>query len=120
MGRKAARRRECKTVHSQGYKIVNSRARRETRKPAIRRSAARAIPKAQGLRVVVVPRVEILRVAVLRAGALRLGVLRAGALRVGTLRPGLAVLKRGPNSPTPHSPTLNNLALSNPRSEHPT
>jgi len=102
--RKAARRRECKTVHSQGYKIVNSRARRETRKPAIRRTAARAIPKAQGHRVaalrVVVPRVEILRVA----------VPRAGALRVGILRPGLAVLKPGPNSPT----------LNNPRSEHPT
>ena len=114
MGRKAARRRECKTVHNQGYKIVNSRARRETRKPAIRRTAARAIPKAEGLRLVavrvVVPRVEILRVAVLRAGALRLGVLRAGALRVGILRPGLAVIKPGPNSPT----------LNNPRSEHPT
>jgi hypothetical protein len=112
--RKAALRRECKTVHSQGYKIANSRARRETRKPAIRRTAARAIPKAQGLRVVavrvVVPRVEILRVAVPRAGALRLVVPKAGALRVGILRPGLAVLKPGPNSPT----------LNNPRSEHPT
>jgi hypothetical protein len=114
VGRKAARRRECKTVHSKGYKIANSRARRETRKPAIRKRAARAIPKAQGHRVValrvVVPRVEILRVAVPRAGALRLVVPRAGALRVGILRPGLAVLKPGPNSPT----------LNNPRSEHPT
>ena len=62
MGRKAARRRECKTVHSQGYKIVNSRARRETRKPAIRRTAARAIPKARGLRVVA------LRVVVAQGG----------------------------------------------------
>jgi hypothetical protein len=112
--RKAALRRECKAVQSQGYKIANSRARRETRKPAIRRTAARAIPKAQGLRVVavrvVVPRVEILRVAVPKAGALRLVVPKAGALRVGILRPGLAVLKPGPNSPT----------LNNPRSEHPT
>lgn len=114
MGRRAARRRECKRVHSKGYKIANSRARRETGKTAIRKTAARAIPKAQGLRVVgvrvVVPRVEILRVAVPRAGALRLVVPRAEALRVGILRPGLAVLKPGPNSPT----------LNNPRSEHPT
>jgi len=110
VGRKAARRRECKTVHSKGYKIDNSRSRRETRNPAIRKTAARAIPKAQGHRVVVVPRVEILRVAVPRAGALRLVVPRAEALRVGILRPGLAVLKPGPNSPT----------LNNPRSEHPT
>jgi hypothetical protein len=104
VGRKAARRRECKTVHSNGYKIINSRARRETRKPAIRKSAARAIPKAQGHRVVA------LRVVVPRVGILRLMVPRAGALRVGILRPGLAVLKPGPNSPT----------LNNPRSEHPT
>ena len=104
MGRKAARRRECKTVHSQGYKIDNSRARRETRKPAIRRTAARAIPKAQGHRVaalrVVVPRVEILRLV----------VSRAGALRVGILRPGSVVLRGGPNNPTPN----------NRRSGHPT
>jgi hypothetical protein len=124
MGRKAARRRECKTVHSQGYKIVNSRARRETRKRAIRRTAARAIPKARGLRVVALrvavprvvgPRAGILRVAVPRAVALRLGIRRAGVLK-----PGSAVLKGSLNSPMPDSPTLNNLGLSNPRSGHPT
>ena len=118
MGRKAAQRRECKTVHSQGYKIVNGRARRETRKRAIRRTAARAIPKTQDLRAValkvVVVRAGILRVAVPRAGALRPGVRRAGALR-----PGSAVLKGGLNNPPP-SPTLNNLTLSNPRSGLPT
>lgn len=119
MGRKAAQRRECKTVHSQGYKIVNGRARRETRKCAIRRTAPRAIPKARGLRVVaprvVAPRAGILRVAVPRAVALRLGIRRAEALR-----PGSPVLKGGLNSPTPNNPTLNNLGLSNPRSGHPT
>jgi hypothetical protein len=108
MGRKAARRRECKTVHSQGYKIVNSRARRETRKGAIRRTAARAIPKARGLRVG-----AFRLVSIHRAGP-RAEVLRAGILRVGALRPGSPVLQGGPNNPTP-----NNLTLSKPRSGRP-
>lgn len=133
MGRKAARRRECKAGQRRGYKTVNSRAHREARKPTIRRTAARAIPKARGLRVVALrvavprvvgPRVGILRVAVPRAGALRVGILRAGALRPGVrravaLRPGSAVLKGGLNNPPP-SPTLNNLTLSNLRSGLPT
>lgn len=133
MGRKAARRRECKAGQRRGYKIVNSRAHREARKPTIRRTAARAIPKTQDLRAValkvVVVRAGILRVAVPRAGALRVGILRvgirrAGALRpgvrrAGALRPGSAVLQGGLNSPPP-SPTLNNLTLSNPRSGLPT
>ena len=128
MGRKAARRRECKAGQRRGYKIVNSRAHREARKPTIRRTAARAIPKAQDLRAVaikvVVVRAGILRVAVPRAGALRVGVRRAGALRpgvrrAGALRPGSAVLKGGLNSPPP-SPTLNNLTLNNLRSGLPT
>ena len=138
MGRKAARRRECKAGQRRGYKIVNSRAHREARKPTIRRTAARAIPKAQDLRAValkvVVVRAGILRVAVPRAGALRVGIRRAGALRpgvrragalrpgvrrAGALRPGSAVLKDGLNNPPP-SPTLNNLTLSNPRSGLPT
>jgi hypothetical protein len=138
VGRKAARRRECKAGQRRGYKIVSSRAHRGARKPTIRRTAARAIPKAQDLRAValkvVVVRAGILRVAVRRAGALRVGVRRAGALRVGVrragalrpgvrragaLRPGSAVLKGGLNNPPP-SPTLNNLTLSNPRSGLPT
>jgi hypothetical protein len=148
VGRKAARRRECKAGQRRGYKIVSSRAHRGARKPTIRRTAARAIPKAQDLRAValkvVVVRAGILRVAVRRAGALRVGVRRAGALRVavrragalrvgvrraGALRPGVrravafrpgsAVLKGGLNNPPP-SPTLNNLTLSNPRSGLPT
>ena len=128
MGRKAARRRECKAGQRRGYKIVSSRAHRGARKPTIRRTAARAIPKAQDLRAValkvVVVRAGILRVAVRRAGALRVGVRRAGALRpgvrrAGALRPGSAVLKGGLNNPPP-SPTLNNLTLSNPRSGLPT
>ena len=128
MGRKAARRRECKAGQRRGYKIVSSRAHRGARKPTIRRTAARAIPKAQDLRAValkvVVVRAGILRVAVPRAGALRVGILRAGALRpgvrrAGALRPGSAVLKGGLNNPPP-SPTLNNLTLSNPRSGLPT
>ena len=118
MGRKAARRRECKAGQRRGYKIVNSRAHREARKPTIRRTAARAIPKAQDLRAVaikvVVVRAGMLRVAGPRAGALRVGVRRAGALR-----PGSAVLQGGLNSPPP-SPTLNNLTLSNLRSGLPT
>jgi hypothetical protein len=143
VGRKAARRRECKAGQRRGYKIVSSRAHRGARKPTIRRTAARAIPKAQDLRAValkvVVVRAGILRVAVRRAGALRVGVRRAGALRpgvrragalrvgvrragalrAGALRPGSAVLKGGLNNPPP-SPTLNNLTLSNPRSGLPT
>ena len=128
MGRKAARRRECKAGQRRGYKIVNSRAHREARKPTIRRTEARAIPKEQDLRAValkvVVVRAGILRVAVPRAGALRPGVRRAGALRpgvrrAGALRPGSAVLQGGLNSPPP-SPTLNNLTLSNLRSGLPT
>lgn len=128
MGRKAARRRECKAGQRRGYKIVSSRAHRGARKPTIRRTAARAIPKAQDLRAValkvVVVRAGILRVAVRRAGALRVGVRRAGALRPGVrravaFRPGSAVLKGGLNNPPP-SPTLNNLTLSNPRSGLPT
>ena len=118
MGRKAARRRECRTVRRRGCKIVNSRARRETRKPAIRGTEARATPKAQDLRA------GILRVAVPRARALRVGILRAGTLRpgvrrAGVLRPRSAVLKGGLNNPTPN-PTLNNLTLSTPRSGLPT
>jgi hypothetical protein len=128
VGRKAARRRECKAGQRRGYKIVSSRAHRGARKPTIRRTAARAIPKAQDLRAValkvVVVRAGILRVAVRRAGALRVGVRRAGALRPGVrravaFRPGSAVLKGGLNNPPP-SPTLNNLTLSNPRSGLPT
>lgn len=128
MGRKAARRRECKAGQKRWYQIVNSRAHREARKPTIRRTAARAIPKAQDLRAVapkvVVVRAGILRVAVPRAGALRAGILRAGALRpgvrrAGALRPGSAVPKGGLNNQPP-SPTLNNLTLSNPRSGLPT
>jgi hypothetical protein len=128
VGRKAARRRECKAGQRRGYKIVSSRAHRGARKPTIRRTAARAIPKAQDLRAValkvVVVRAGILRVAVRRAGALRVGVRRAvafrpGVRRAGALRPGSAVLKGGLNNPPP-SPTLNNLTLSNPRSGLPT
>ena len=133
MGRRAARRRECKAGQRRGYKIVSSRAHREARKPTIRRTAARAIPKAQDLRAVaikvVVVRAGILRVAAPRAGALRVGILRVGILRAGALRPGVrraaalrpgsAVLKGGLNNPPP-SPTLNNLTLSNPRRGLPT